>query len=498
LSIFFWIMMSSSRLALRKKLGTLQDARTELMLTHFMDTKESCDKYRALFRQLYRLHGHFSSDGEYFVTSVLKKVADRNAQMNGFQVKPEDFNVGDDDDEDGQIDSFEHKACCDEDCRENIWSNALALFFTLGRAAIPGVCRWMTSSGGSVQPFFGDDTIKPSLIFGLMVAVCFNFLWFRQFVHAFVGHQKKFQLAVAFDCLWQFPGGNPIKTVMRDTNPLLTEIKEYRDELDFEDPDTGKQFFNSNGYRASFGNLHDEDLWNEIYKLGEWYHIRRFLQIDKFDERLGMELAMVVALFALVPELCMAIYNWYQLKGDAFMQNVNLVLLWDFTFIIIGVFKALMSTLAFNDLYDQHRKNLSLLKQYIKVEMATCGTHEARNSPKASQVVPDGSGGGTGEANTWTMAGEKDAGADGSAGGVGAGATGAAGVCGVAKKRRYANKSAWEFVETFQTALEEFDAPSEFLGVTVNRRVITAFSSAALVVLAPQLMEIFKALCSGD
>jgi len=486
LSIFFWIMMSSSRLALRKKLGTLQDARTELMLTHFMDTKESCDKYRALFRQLYRLHGHFSSDGEYFVTSVLKKVADRNAQMNGFQVKPEDFNVGDDDDEDGQIDSFEHKACCDEDCRENIWSNALALFFTLGRAAIPGVCRWMTSSGGSVQPFFGDDTIKPSLIFGLMVAVCFNFLWFRQFVHAFVGHQKKFQLAVAFDCLWQFPGGNPIKTVMRDTNPLLTEIKEYRDELDFEDPDTGKQFFNSNGYRASFGNLHDEDLWNEIYKLGEWYHIRRFLQIDKFDERLGMELAMVVALFALVPELCMAIYNWYQLKGDAFMQNVNLVLLWDFTFIIIGVFKALMSTLAFNDLYDQHRKSLKLLRQYIKVEMATSQTHVAclmqgeDNDSGVDMIYSNFHNGPSQAARQSAGTGVADAGN------------------GKPASQKYEGVFAKEFVETFMTALEEFDAPSEFLGVTVNRRVIAAYTSAALVVLTPQLAEILRALCSGD
>jgi len=488
LSIFFWIMMSSRRLALRTKVRTLQDARMELMWTHFMDKRESCYKYRALFRQLFRLYGHFKSDREYVVTHVLKKTADRNAQKQDFEVNIEDFNVGEDDDDDGQIDDLEDKKCCDEDFRENQRSNLLAWLFTLGRAAIPGVCRWWTFSGGSFQPFFGVDEIKPALIVGLVVSIWFNFLWFRQFVHAFVGHQKKFQLAVAFDCLWQFPGGNPIKTVMRDTNPLLEEIKQYHEtELNIEDPEQkGNTFFNHNGYRASFGNLHGEALWKEIYKLGEWYHMRRYLQIDKFDERLGMELAMVVALFALVPELCMAIYNWYQLKGDAFMQNVNLVLLWDFTFIIIGVFKALMSTLAFNDLYDQHRKSLKLLRQYIKVEMATSQTHVAclmqgeDNDSGVDMIYSNFHNGPSQAARQSAGTGVADAGN------------------GKPASQKYEGVFAKEFVETFMTALEEFDAPSEFLGVTVNRRVIAAYTSAALVVLTPQLAEILRALCSGD
>jgi len=213
------------------------------------------------------------------------------------------------------------------------------------------------------------------------------------------------------------------------------------------------------GYRAEWGVLHGQKLWSELYKLEEWYHMRHYLQIDKFDERISMELAMVVALISLVPKILIISYNFYVLSsGQSKLQAVNFVALWDFAFILIFIFRALMITLAFNDHYDRHSESLSELSEYIKMEMTVEQTGGGAGAePPLAQTAP---------------ANQKF-------------------------PKLFEREDAVKFVETFQDALKRFDAPSSFFGMKVNRNLVTGFSSTALLFLAPQILGISQDMLKG-
>jgi len=283
-------------------------------------------------------------------------------------------------------------------------------------------------------------------------------------VQTFYGQAEKLQMTVAFDCMWRFPNENPVKTTMREDRPLLDEVIKHDN---FKDPDFKFQkFFSNLGYRAAWGSLHGDALWKEMYKLKEWYHMRHYLQIDKFDERISMELAIVVALLTLVPQVLLIIYNFLVLSNEqGKLQSINFVTLWDFAFILFFVFRALMMTLTFNDLYDRHSQNLSGLLEYIKLEKTTNKEGGGKTRTSSQDSLAEG------EAMSFVeAANEGDA-------------------------SIYKDDEAVQLVETFQKALERFDAPSEFFGMKVDRKVITAFSSTALVILTPQILNIIQDVC---
>merc|ERR1719277_2995695 len=117
-----------------------------------------------------------------------------------------------------------------------------------------------------------------------------------------------------------------------------------------------------------------------------------------------------------------------------------------------------MITLAFNDMYDRHKNHLSGLIGYIKLEMTT--DKDAGKPKYTLEALP-------------TLHEPAD---------------------GVATTVVYRGDQALQLVQTFMTASERFDAPACFFGMKVDRKVITGFSSTALLLMTPQLLTIVQDL----
>jgi len=466
LAVAFYIAMFSSRLALRTKLRTLSSAKRELILSSFLPTEEDGMKYKKLFDRLHVMLTNKSvkDKSDIWVTQVLQKGIgiDRKKITMDAGGKQKDwkktvFEVGEDLDEDGRTDAKE--GYCD-----GLLAWIVAFVFSLGHVAIPGLCREYNIVGSGQEGFFGTEELKPAVILNMLVCFVFNYLWFSRFVTTFHGQEEKFQTAIAFDCMWRFPNENPIKTTMREETPLMDEVEEWKgkdSEGDVEKATGGEPFFDE-GYRANFSKDKRDHLLDEVNKLEEWYEMRHYLQIDKFDECISIELAMLVALWTLVPEICVISGNFFMLdRKVSSLQAVNFVTLWDFCFILYYVFRALMITLAFNDLYDRHKDNLRELRDYIQLEIA-----KAHNNPQANTLWA-----------SWGLTNQGDVNADPN------------------NEAQNPGTKAINLVDTYINALDRFDAPSSFFGLTVDRKVITGFSSTVLIFFAPQIISIIQDFC---
>jgi len=210
------------------------------------------------------------------------------------------------------------------------------------------------------------------------------------------------------------------------------------------------------GYRARFGTLHGQMLWDEMYKLHEWFHMRHYIQVDNFDERMSMELAMVVALGTLVPKLCLIMFNYiFAHTTHLFAKAVNIVTLWDFAFIVAFVLRSLMVTLAFNDVYETHKEQLENLKHHVELEEKA---HEIRDKDKQRNDKDNG---------RHTNFSSK-------------------------LEEVYEKGEAVALVQGYIERLDSFDSPSSFFGLRVNRKLMTGLSSTALFVLIPQLVSLFQ------
>jgi len=332
---------------------------------------------------------------------------------------------------------------------------------------------------GGYRPFFGEPELAPALMVCKAVTLFFDCCWYSLLVDCFFCQEDQLQLAIAFDSLWQFPNENPIETTMRGQEALIHEVKSYGeevrrirqsklDEAENNDPQS-RELFNPEGYRATFGAFQGQQLIDEVHKLEEWYSMRRFLQIDSMDDRVSIELAMVVAFLSLVPYLCTHLYRC-RVGEEMSLQALNFVSLWDFSFLMYFVLKALMNTVAFNDLYEQHHNALQALMDQLRVDCARERASNKRPSLRMgrSTVAPDDDASSPSE--------------------LGFGALSPPHIhVDVPWHGAQDHVETIKYVEMYVKALERFDAPLSLFGMTMNRKVVTGFISSVLMIMAPQL-----------
>jgi len=498
-AIMCFLGMVSSRIALRSKLRTLNNAKKSHIVTHFMKSVEDSNKYFRLFERLYRLQYGPNTKDSYFVLEALRvggwgkdgrdyrrKETKRVDEDALFQA------VGTDDDADGRLDDRTQDSCCD---REAFQAASVGIIFAGVHVAIPPIFRAASTWEGAWHTF-DDAELRPALVTNVLVEFIFLSMLVAKFMYCIWGFAEKFQQTVAFNCMWRFPGEDPMKNVLRDDQPLHIEVElasQKQDEGKFSCPskchqnsktkdleqgkmqptahhsscddkdvlaaihdgfraDGGEKFFfHTDSYRARFGVLQSQHLWQELYKLQEWFRMRHYIQVDNFDERIAMELAMIVALGSLVPKVAVITYNWIVLSSGQFsLQAVNLVTLWDFLFVVAYIFRSLMITLAFNDMYDLHGQHLQTLMHHVKLEAKK---HQEKGDTAVESKITH-----------TNHAGEDE--------------------------EVYTGPEAIILVQSYIDALSRFDQRSAFLGLPVDRKVITGFSSTAVVLLLPQILSV--------
>jgi len=181
--------------------------------------------------------------------------------------------------------------------------------------------------------------------------------------------------------------------------------------------------------------------------LRRWLHMRQYMQIDKIDERVGIEVATTIALLMLLPPVMALVVNLVFVKATVWReQALNLQVAWTMICTLGVVIHSLTVTLNLNDLFEGHKNKLEALQEKMRISKAFEQHELAVKAQAGVDITPSD----------------------------------------------FETHPSMIMVKTVLENLRKFDRPATLFGFTVNRKVVAGYVVLTLGSTIPEVLVIFQ------
>eukprot|EP00746_Dinoflagellata_sp_MGD_P143416 gnl/MRDRNA2_/MRDRNA2_76242_c0_seq1.p1 gnl/MRDRNA2_/MRDRNA2_76242_c0~~gnl/MRDRNA2_/MRDRNA2_76242_c0_seq1.p1 ORF type:complete len:866 (-),score=136.02 gnl/MRDRNA2_/MRDRNA2_76242_c0_seq1:32-2629(-) len=264
------------------------------------------------------------------------------------------------------------------------------LAFAIGPVFIPVVMRRLSNllnvPGVNVRRYWlATPGYAKVLLLDAVISALANFMLWMAMQRCLIQYSENYARLMAFDALWRFPGDNPMLRIGRKDQRLETWLRH-----------SGANAIDTIPHipLADFTKSHPE-LWPELlhlegkvsgavssrYCIQDWLTTREFMQLDFIDERVDMELHIVMGILTLLPKAGVVMANLAVVaKGaEQKMQSSNIVALWELAFLFFVVVHCVQVCMSMNNSWDLHGKNLIALTRHVELESEAVPPEEAKD-----------------------------------------------------------------------------------------------------------------------